>query len=71
MIDLLLGMRSAIYCIQSIIFILGIHYEVVHDIISYACKFVLSVLVIFIVAYFILTGTLDIMIQDLLFILIG
>ena len=51
MIGLLLGMRSAIYCIQSIIFILGIHYEVVHDIISYACKFVLSVLVIFIVFY--------------------
>ena len=51
MIDLLLGMRSAIYCIQSIIFILGIHYEVVHDIISYACKFVWSVLVIFIVFY--------------------
>ena len=71
MIGLLLGMRSAINWIQSIIFILGIHYEVVHDIISYACKFVLSVLVIFIVLYFILTGTLDIMIQDLLFILIG
>ena len=69
MIDLLLGMRSAIYCIHSIIFILGIHYEVVHDIISYACKFVLSVLVILL--YFILTGTLDIMIQDFLFILIG
>ena len=49
MIGLLLGMRSAINWIQSIIFILGIHYEVVHHIISYACKFVLSVLVIFIV----------------------
>ena len=65
-------MRSAINWIQPIIFILGIHYQVVHDVISYACKFVLSVLVVFI--YFILTGTLDIMIQDLLpllFILIG
>ena len=51
MIGLLLGMCSAINWIQSIIFILGIHYEVVHDIISYACKFVLSVLVIFIVFY--------------------
>ena len=51
MIVLLLGMCSAINWIQSIIFILGIHYEVVHDIISYACKFVLSVLVIFIVFY--------------------
>ena len=44
-------MCSAINWIQSNIFILGIHYEVVHDIISYACKFVLSVLVIFIVFY--------------------
>ena len=52
MIGLLLGMRSAINWVQSIIFILGIHYEVVHDIILYACKFVLSVLVIFIVFYF-------------------
>ena len=69
MIGLLLGMCSAINWIQSILFILGIHYEVVHDIISYACKFVLSVLVVLL--YFILTGTLDVMIQDLLFILIG
>ena len=51
MIGLLLGMRSAINWIQLIIFILGIHYEVVHDIISYACKFVLSVLVVLIVFY--------------------
>ena len=69
MIGLLLGMCSAIYWIQSIIFILGIPYEVVYDIISYAlnsyCQY-LSFLV-----YFILTGTLDIMIQDLFFILIG
>ena len=51
MIGFLSGMRSAINWMQSIIFILGIHYEVVHDIISYACKFVLSVLVVFIVFY--------------------
>ena len=51
MIDLLLGMRSAINWIRSIIFILAIHNEVVHDIISYACKFALSVLVVFIGSY--------------------
>ena len=70
MIGLLLGMCSAINWIQSIM--LGIHYEVVHDIISYACKFVLSVLVIFIVFYSHRYSRYhDIMIQDLLFILMG
>ena len=71
MIGLLLGMRSAINWIQSIIFILGNHYKVVHAIwymLNLYCQYLSFLL------YFILTGTLDIMFQDLLpllFILIG
>ena len=49
MMDLLLRMSSPMNWIWPIIFILGIHYEMVHDIISYAGNFVFSVLVVFIV----------------------